>query len=347
MTTIVSTEYSNIIENSAVSLARYAQILRIPECQFWGVNPQNLNESDCGAILTLDDRKLIARYLNEAQLEIEKELRYFLNPKYVTGNLGYDYLLDDRPIKNTKVITRWGKLLQLGRKVTTDLGLYAVDHTNDPAIVGPIVSDDYTELHIYYPDTLSEINPSNVIIGVGTVTFEIPRCRMAADQDNDSSGWDYNNTALFLSEVQITQETMNTTNPVDLVAEHGCNLSCDCSEYTSAVCGKIVDGRLGIIRVGTGSNCCYGYSRARLNYKAGLDPLDSQAEDTLIRLAHTKMPVLPCACGYAKFVWERDRQVSNQYMATDRLNCPFGLMDGAWIAWRWTEVMRLVRPRTL
>jgi hypothetical protein len=90
------------------------------------------------------------------------------------------------------------------------------------------------------------------------------------------------------------------------------------------------------------SVCCGGSpSIMEINYKAGLNPIHAQAEDAIFRLAHAKMPHETCGCEYAKKIWNRDRNVP-KLLTRERINCPFGMSDGAWVAWRFTQAIRQI-----
>jgi len=58
------------------------------------------------------------------------------------------------------------------------------------------------------------------------------------------------------------------------------------------------------------------------------------------------MPEEPCGCEVAQRLWRRDRHVP-EVLTRERINCPYGLSDGAWQAWRFTQSMKLVRGRVL
>jgi hypothetical protein len=97
----------------------------------------------------------------------------------------------------------------------------------------------------------------------------------------------------------------------------------------------------------TDASClCSRPERVRLNYKAGVTSLSYQAEDAILRLAHAKMPEEPCGCDVVQRLWKRDREVP-KIVTSERLNNPFGLNDGAWIAWRFAMDLRKVRVGVL
>ena len=118
--------------------------------------------------------------------------------------------------------------------------------------------------------------------------------------------------------------------------------------YNQTGCLIIKDEKLGIISVQAGeyadgawsgrAMCSRGHPMLHLYYKAGLQHMNAQAEDAIVRLAHSKMPDAPCGCDSVKSFWNRDRNVP-QIMTAERLNCPFGMNDGAWIAWNFALQM--------
>ena len=62
------------------------------ECAFWGVLDPSVPVNDaCSPILTLPERKQIARYLGEAQDEIEQVCGYPLSPRWFTDELPYGF----------------------------------------------------------------------------------------------------------------------------------------------------------------------------------------------------------------------------------------------------------------
>jgi len=58
------------------------------------------------------------------------------------------------------------------------------------------------------------------------------------------------------------------------------------------------------------------------------------------------MPKEPCACDIVQYYWERDRNMPEAF-TRERANCPFGMSDGAWIAWRFAQTLKTVRGGVL
>jgi hypothetical protein len=94
----------------------------------------------------------------------------------------------------------------------------------------------------------------------------------------------------------------------------------------------------------TSGTCCIGRpDYVTVNYRAGV-ALTRMAETAIVRLAHAKMPEEPCSCEVASLMWKGDRATPDNY-TRERINCRFGLSNGAWAAWQFCQQpgMKLVR----
>jgi hypothetical protein len=351
---------SSLIDTStmAVTLPRYAQLIRYSECEFFGVN-FNTDPTDlCGTIWTKPQRDMVTRYLKEAQEEIEQQTRYFLRPRWLDEGETHAWTF---PMKTT-----WGKVIAGGVKGETTISSgAAVNHAADPAIVGPIATTvtDTGEIHVFHPGTDVEIHPSAISISGGNVTITIPRCRMVTEaaSDNPSNGLTYTNLANFESTVDVKRIFNDDSTNALLVWPEGQNCCAGCSETTQTACITVRQGNIGEIGVfaanfssSVWSRCsavscglcgCSVPDKARLYYYSGMNPTTRQAEDAVIRLAHSKMPQAPCGCDVASRVWQRDREIPKA-MTRERANNPFGLSDGAWTAWRFASSLKLIRGST-
>ena len=356
--TVVPLESTATPEASAVLLAAYAQLIGVQECAFWGVNTGAVPAYACRQIWGLHDRNLIATYLSEAQTELEQVLNYPVGQRWFAG---------EQQRYTVPVSTRWGYVIAAGVRATADIALAeAVDHTADPAVVGPVATTvtDADEIHVYHSGTDIEIIPSAVTLAGGNVTIEIPRCRLVlpAYADNPATGWNYNDTGVtgvFAQDVDLKRVYNDTSTQGVLVYPHGCGTTtctCTCGETTQNAClylrSPIIGGFDAVPATYSGGAwtpttacCCAMPEYVRLNYYAGVD-LDYQLRDTIIRLAHSKMPEPPCGCPEGKRLWERDRTIPT-VLTAERLNGPFGITDGAWIAWQFARARRLVRGYTL
>lgn len=353
----VSVQAINESDN-AVKLARYAQIVGMPECLVWGVNNPSDDPAACQKLWSHEQRVYIARYLGEAQVEIEQRVGYPLSPKYFTS--------EQQPYTCTRIQTNWTRVLAAGARAVADISLgEVVDHTTDPAViivngVGLLNPD---EVHVYHPGTDAEIVPSSIDVTGGMLTIEIPRCRLvlAALEDTPSDGLDYSLVGTCLSstpvpgnfecEVDIKHVYTDPTLQGVLVYPHGkvCSCSHTCFEDTDTACVYVRSGEFGLMDVEHSSlvgstwaavtcRCGRKPTYVRINYLAGLLTLSAQAEDAIVRLAHSKMPIAPCGCDSINALWARDRNVP-LVLDSERLNCPFGLNDGAWIAFQFAGAM--------
>jgi len=368
MTVVVPAEQTLTAEASAIYLARYAQIIQQPPNSFWGVAKDSERGSvgTCFEIFSKSQRDTIARYLAEAQEEIESVIGYFLSPRYVVGKIadqpnGNDRYVDDQAW-GCPITLRWPKFLGAGvRAETTIQASAAVNHATDPATIGPIATTvtDPDEISVFHPGLDVEINPSLVTIAGGFVTILVPRCRLvlSALADNPSTGLEYTDLANFESTVDVKRVYLDPSVQAELVTAHCCTAAClpGCTETLAAGCIHAHDPRLGFSTVTpgtytdgawvTGSTCDFPL-RARLNYKAGMDKLTRQAEDVIVRLAHSKLPHPICGCDFAVNTWKRDQSIP-QFMTRERINCPFGTNDGAWHAWKFAWAMKNWRAGVL
>lgn len=367
---IIKAQDTLVRQNSAVPLERYIQLVGgYAECAMWGVNrTADATYRDCYQIWDKNQRDMVVQYLAEAQEEIEDVIGYFLSPRWVVGDLADEENYDPRYIDDQKYTiplkTRWGVVIEAGVKAESTISAgESVDHSADPAVIGPVATTvtNINEIRIYYPGDDVEINPSSVVISGGNVTIQVPRCRMVKPElaDNDQNGVDYTDTNNFLATVDVKRVYNDSSTNATLVSPHSCTASCStsgCSEYTQTGCIYIREERIGSLDVfpatytsgswvRSGINCCT-FDRVRLNYRAGLTNITKQAEDAIVRLAHAKMPHEPCECSTIHDVWERDNLIPN-ILTRERINCRFGLTNGAWVAWQRVQAMKLRRMSVL
>ena len=349
---------------NAVRLAQYAQLTQ-QECAFWGVlDPSEPVDDACSPILTLPQRAQIARYLGEAQDEIEQVCGFPLSARWFEDELPY------API----IHARWKKIIEAGIEASEDVALgQAVSHVTDPAVIGPLATTvtDAAEIHVYHPGTDFEIDPSSVEIVAGMLTIEIPRCRMvdATAVDNPEAGLDYTDvppsvTSPFETTVDIKRIYNDPTTQGWLVWPHLSSESASacgcwsCDEYTHAACVYVRSGQTGALDVAyahleigsvwtAGCTCvCSLPELVRVYYRAGMIDVTRQAQDAIIRLAHVKMPRPSCGCGVLRDKWDWDREIPESLTA-EQAACPFGSSRGAWIAWRFANAMRIYRAGVL
>ena len=339
MSVIPSQALPQVYEDLAVPPPRYAQMVAVSECAYHGVNnPTDIEaNASCDAVWQLPQRNMVVQALAESQEELEDELMFPLSSKWYTET--------NRRWKTDTVILKRGHIVAFGQKATLPIGAAgaAVNHAADPAIVGPIVTTvtDEAEVRVYHPGTAQEIYPSVVTIALGSVTIQIPRCRLVAlaNADNPVEGWDYTDTGVlgpFTQTVDVTRVYNDTTTQA---APH--MLKCDCTqEAITGSCAVLDNARLGVAKVlvdcvsSMACTCGCGRPVVDMYYRAGW-AITAQQEEMLVRLAHSKMADEPCDCDSAQMMWRRDRHVP-EVLTAERINCPFGLNDGAWIVWQFS-----------
>lgn len=358
--TVIGTATALIDQNElAVPLPRYAQLIEYNECPFFGVN-QDVVEYACRDIWTLPQRVVVAEALAEAQVEIEDELGFPLSIRWFAG--------ERHKIERSGIVfAEWQNVIEPGVRAESDISLgEAVNLAADPATVGPVATavTDEAEIRICHPGTDIEIFPSSIEIAAGNVTIEIPKCRMVKESlhNNPSGGLTYEN-ATFEATVDVKRVYNDPSTNATLIWPHKCSDSCaasNCSEYTQTACMLVrlsepgtFDLRPATYSSGSwsGTTPCFSSvpKYAEINYRAGIDSTHHQwrqIEQAVIRLAHSKMSQQPCGCDEAIRKWKRDRNVPG-VLTRERINCPFGLSDGAWQAWMFVSNMRQYRMAVL
>lgn len=355
MTVVPTSEELIPTSDFAVTLPRYAQIIRYAECQFFGVNSPETAGRDCERIWTKPERDMVARYLAEAQVEIEQVVNYPLTARWVTN--------EEHPY-TWRVTASFGKVLAAGARGETDIVLaQAINTGTDPGVIGPVATTvtDESEIKIFHPGTDVEIHPSAITIAGGFVTIEVPRCRTVRETfaDNPETGLVYADLNNFESTADIKRVFNDESTNAVLTWPHGDQCCATCAATTATACMSIIDAEIGAFDVlratysaatwsrSTCTLCRTKPTRAHLNYRAGLvQPINQQVADTVVRLAHSKMPMKPCACDIVADVWARDRNVPAQLTAA-RVNNPFGINEGAWIAWQFAQTFALRRGGVL
>lgn len=330
---------------AALTLPRYAGLIEYSACMFYGVYDSNSPGYACREYWSQPQRETAARYLIEAQIEIENVIKYPLKRRWFGDGQCEDDVQSWRATGMYRA--KRGHIVKMGTRAETEIVAgAAIDHTNDPASVGPItttVSPD--ELRLYHPGTDTEIFPCRATTGGGAVTFEIPRChlvKLSAAFNDPTRPMSYNDTGVGgIFEQTIDIKRVYTDGTTHAVLRYG-------DGATQAVGVVIRNSQLGLLCVEGmgGRNWCSpggGWPvEISFNYYAGVRCLNFQQEDTILRLAHAKMPNAICSCEVWQNLWRRDRFVP-EVLTRERLNCPFGMNDGAWTAWKFAQSFRLMR----
>jgi hypothetical protein len=290
-------------------------------------------------------------HLSEAQSEIEKVIGFPLSPKWFADEV--------HPFRS-KILTKMTNVLELGIEAITNISLNAtVTLTSDPATVTIATALTSVEgIKIYYPGTDEEIYPSNMVITGGNLVISVPKCRIVKYTllDNPSNGLLYTDS-IYQDKVDVKRRYTDPSDQITVVWPHQCNPTCSstgCVRYIEPACGIILDPEIGEITyefatysseswVRTHRICCKGEpQKIEINYKAGMQVLDPIAETAIIRLAHSKMPYQPCGCDAIINMWRRDATIP-QILSVERLECPFGLSNGAWMAWKFAGQLAIER----
>lgn len=339
----IATTDPTVTVYSAVPLARYAEIINYSQDAFFGVANAIDNRYACRDIWTLQERQDAAFYLREAQDDIENVIGYPLVPKWVTEKLPFrrPVVVSDKHVVEPGVLTE---------EILAEAA--SVSHATDPATVSiPTTLTSTDGIKIFFVDDVDEeIIPSSIEVSGGFLNIEIPRARLVkySEQNNPTSGLLYDTLANFESTVVIKRLYTDSTTQATMVWAHGCTELCSsegCTGYSATACEVIEDHKIGRVDLvpatysggawtRTTRLCCGGNPEyVTLNYKAGLTKVSRSMELAIVRLAHSKMPEAPCGCDIIHGMWRRDTTVP-ELLTRERLNCPFGLSNGAWVAWQ-------------
>lgn len=342
----------------AISLARYAQRIGYRDCAFFGVHHGGDDDWECRRVWSKSQRDMVEWALREAQEEIEAEIGYHLAPSWIVA---------ERHPYGDPLVLNTGHVIAGGVKSDTVLAdSVAPDYSADPAtITAPLGTCAPGDARVFLEDTDIEVTPSGYTVAGGNITFVVPWCRLVAERylDNPEGGWDYANAATWRAPaVDVRCISNDPSMQAVLIWRHNCNAFCaqrGCRDYRATACLYVRDGKRGIVDVTradyaagiwtatTSGSCCRGVPQwVEVSYQSGLTTLTRQAEDTIIRLAHAKMPEEPCGCNVTQRLWERDRHTP-EILTRERINCPFGMSDGAWTAWRFARSMALGRASVL
>jgi len=339
------------IYSGAVSLAQYAKFISYTDCSFFGVAHPDNALYHCREIWTQAQRDDIGFYLGQAESMLEDEIGYPLTPKWFT-NEEHPYTIP--------LLTKMGHLIASGvKKCTVITAGVIIDFTLDPATVTVVSAiTDFTSIHVYYPSTDLEITPANIVRSGANIIISIPWCRLVDydNLDNPQEGWDYNDPTIYETTVDVKFCVNDISTQATIIVPHSCSatcLACGCKEYAHTGCQYIHDAEIGKLDVfsadyahgvwTTSCECIYpdGKSKVKINYQAGEPKLSRLGFSAIIRLAHSLMATEPCGCDITQRLWKRDRNIP-QIVTAERINCSFGISDGAWAAWMYAQSMKLL-----
>ena len=338
----------------AIPMSEYAKLVGYSECAFWGVNA-NDNNYQCRAIWSYTEREILQRAMLEAQEEIEQVVHFPLSARWFTK---------ERHNWGNPIIAKWGHIIEGGVMADTMIEAGAtVDYTNDPAVITVDLGlCDPENVHVFLSGTDIEVEIGSIILtplsASATPTsydIKIPWCRLVAEDhlDNPDIGWPYAQVASGehwgTDTVDVRCIANDPSTQAVIIHKLACAAPCTDTRYDG--CIYIRNEELGFVEVTPGTYSEGAWTRlcvctcpkwVLLNYHAGNTELTRQEADTLIRLAHSKMASEPCGCDVTQRLWKRDRNIPDVLDAA-RLECPFGMSDGAWTAWKFATQFAIRR----
>lgn len=327
-----------------LSLDRYQEIMRLPAAAFNGLyKDEDAACYDCAAIWKRSDRDALALAIAQAEEMRERELGYFLYPKY-TDDEYHDY--NPRGI----IILDRKHLIAVGSKVCTVLQSdFPFALSSGGVVIDPVVltfesSVSLDEIHVYYVGTDIEIFPSRKYVDGVNVVLEIPRSRLVdpgVDTNCDPAPR-YDNDDNFVSSVDIKRCYTDPSDGAFVVWDTACCSPCDSAISSSSqlLHSTIISNRLSAINVRPASysngiwtfNCNISNNcipdRYKVSYLSGIR-YSVYTEMQTIRLAHTLIPsILPELVDLCSRCWKQDIAKDENAAIT-----PYGDTRGAIFAW--------------
>lgn len=334
-----------------LTLDRYRQLMNIPLCAFNGVENPNETLLGCDNIWTQWEREMIAQALADAEGMLAEHLRYWLGVRFLQDQ-GHSY--------TNPIVLDYGHIVGAGIEAQTAVTPSASDFTVDPATITVAQSDfsgGTSEIQIIETSSGLEIYPDKVTSVGANYVIEIDQCKLVEwdDLETQIDPIDYDAafpaaTWLKLADLTIYRHYLDTSDQATVEFGPNCQLvlcGSACAGTSQDGCVYVIDPTISKVRVqladyssGTGTwtfaspliTQCHPDDKVTVNYQAG--HLPPNWEQAVRRLAHTYMDVTPCGCNLFKMIVNRD-QKEPSVLTAERINCPLGMMDGAWFAWTW------------
>lgn len=328
-----------------VTLSRYAEVLGIPDTEFWGV-VEGAFVGPSQIFWTGPERQRIAMRLRQAEELIAAHLGVYLYPRWTE---------DERhPYVGRNPIPLWWKhLIAAGqRAVSTYAASATVVYSGDYGIVtvphGGVGQE--SEVRVYYADDTYTWGPEPIDVDfqATNIVITFPRQRLVSPAHMSAADVPVHwvDIAEFITRVTVARVYNDPSVHAYVRVDNGC---VPCDEVCQTACVRPTDARLSWVNITpavytSGSwvaSRCFSAApqEARVYYWSGLATLPVGFEDIIIRLAHTLMPEVECPSGkdtHHRF-WKRDRRKPEGAVTRERVNCPWGMMDGAWAAWMFVE----------
>lgn len=240
------------------------------------------------------ERQIIADAINQVIPLIVAHLGFYPRPEYVSERIDYG--------RGGSLALKYGYIKAIGRRATSEIdSAAAVVYSGDTATITVNTTiTDISEIQVFFTvadgadsvaSELYRIEPVRVIANGTTATITGHRalfCKpsnWAVDyvapnyNDSDKKIWDSNDSANYVTSVDVYRVYPDATNAVNLL--YG-NPFCSAGDYeysTVAGTARLNDSKAGIVTLFDypGGCCSHRYEKADIYYLAGY-PLDSLGE---------------------------------------------------------------------
>jgi len=332
------------------SLDQYRQRFNIPPWTFNGVENPDENRRGCDHYWTQWERDDLAIALNEAEGLLAERLHFYLGARYLIDQ--------DRPWRNPLQL-RYGHVVGPGVRARTEVTPGASDFTIDPAMITVptasfaggtsevVVVEDATGLTLE-ADEIATVG-ANYVISISQ--YKLINWANLEDQVDTI---DYDPlfplaTWLKLADLTVYRQYRDTDTQATITFGPACTcwcagVACTGCDYTG--CVFVLNHDIGTVRIHRATlsagvwSCdnsaicgCYSGDKVTVYYEAGTTDIPGWKQ-AVFRLAHSRMGEQPCGCVLHERQWRRDR-TTPPVLTAERLNCPWGLEQGAWAAWCW------------
>jgi len=332
------------------SLDQFRQRFNIPPWAFNGVENPDEDRRGCDHYWTQWQRDDLAIALADAEEQLAGQLGFYLGTRYL---IDYDRVWED-PLR-----LRWGHVVGAGIRARTEVTPSASDFTVDPATITVLAasfSGGTSEVVVVDDETGLTIEPDSITtVGLNYV-IRISQYKLLnwTVLENQSETIDYSAAFpaaswLKLADLTVYRQYRDTDTQAVITYGPSCNCwcsgdACTGSEYDG--CVFVRNARIGLVRVNRATlsdgtwSCdnsaicgCYEGDKVTVYYEAGTTDVPAW-ERAAFQLAFAGMGEQPCGCALHERQWRRAREVPS-VLTAERLNCRFGMEQGAWAAWTW------------
>jgi hypothetical protein len=340
-----------------LTLDMYRRIMNIPMCVFNGVEDPDESKFACDHIWLQWQREELAHALRMAEDTLAGQLMF---------TLGLEYQVSRQEPWVEPHQLDWGHIVGGGIQGLTTIALadiVAQDFTIDPATITVAQSHfpgGADEIYIIETYSGLEIVPDRIdTLGVNYIIY-ISQCKLIEWDNlrNQTVSILYDNTFpgatwLKFADLTLYREYLDDSTQATITYGPWCDCACAgtaCAGTSYTGCVYVIDAEISKVRIQMAnysagswtcalpilSSGCYAGDKVSVHYQAGTISIPGY-ERAIIRLAHSYMDWEPCGCAAFDYAWHRDRQIPS-VLTAERVNCPFGMTDGAWFAWQWAEV---------